>query len=146
MTRISFFLPFPLFILLFPHFSESAVGSPGAFYLQMMLPKFGNTARVEYGEYSLSHCPFSAFDVGWSVWSRRGQVGRLVVHSRTACTAKIGNQGSPFPSVLSLGKCSMSFQTPLLECQQNSRDLWKMLKKYDLICTPASWKHLLLNI
>lgn len=75
MTRMSFFLPFPLSILLFPHFSESDVGSPGAFYLQMMLPKFGNTVRGQYGEYGLLHCPFSAFDVGWSVWSRRGQVG-----------------------------------------------------------------------
>ena len=38
----------------------------------MTFLKFDNMVR---GKYGLSHCPFLALGVGWSVQSRRRQVG-----------------------------------------------------------------------
>lgn len=55
---------------------------------------------------------------------------RLMVHSKVACTdmtkpflSKIGSQDKLVPFSHLFGQVPMAFQGPLLECEQNNRDL-----------------------
>lgn len=102
----------------------------------MSLPKFG---KKERSEYDLSHCPFPALGVGWSMWAKRRQGGW-----GWWCSDGLHAQAWPRPFSakweikiicsfhLLSGQFPTAFSALLLECQQNNRDLQNILQRNDL--------------